>query len=296
MLGVPTPGSSSFEGVGTISATRRLLEYGWDVDSPPLYLARRPLFRLLAEDADPAYLYEFCEECEGDDELALRRRSLLREASAAALAQAGYEQDPRLRGSARRIVERTYAFLRSPLAQKPWVRVGNKQVLATEAAPPSIFTLAMLGYMPNFRSEHHDFMDRLYNHLAQPLPRQESVQLVGTQMVTQAHYVLGDMLPHRNAVDADVPFALTWLELMARLGFLRRNDGWSKLFERFLDDRDRHGVWHPHKGMAVPETSNAYAWPAFPLEDMGTGEERWADVTFRLGLIARLSGRAIEVV
>ncbi|HTB09171.1 MAG TPA: hypothetical protein VK704_05095, partial [Acidimicrobiales bacterium] len=220
----------------------------------------------------------------------------LREAAASALAQAGYEADPRLRGAARRIIERINSYLKSPLAQKPWIRVGNRQVLAPEAAPPSIHALTMLAFMPQFRSEHHEHVERLYLFLTQPLPRQESAQVVGTDILLQPHLVLGDLLPHRNVVDADVPFALMWMETLARLGYLRRHENWLKLFERFLDDRDRSGIWHPHKGFATPNTTNAYAWPTYPLESATDGEERWSDVTFRLGLIARLLGRPIEPV
>jgi hypothetical protein len=32
------------------------------------------------------------------------------------------------------------------------------------------------------------------------------------------------------------------------------------------------------------------------MSDSLAGDERWTDMTFRLGLIARLSGRPIEVV
>jgi hypothetical protein len=295
LLGVPSVRSAGFEGVGTINAVRRLLEYGWEADSPPLLRARRLLFRLLAEDDDPAYLFDFA-KARNDEDLARRGRAILREAAAAALAQAGYEGDPRLRGAARRILDRVNDYLRSPLAQKPWVRVGNKQVLPAEAAPPSIYALTMLAYMPLFRAEHHEALDRLYRHLTQPWPRQESMQLVGSEIVPQPHLVLGDMLPHRNAVDADVPWALTWLELMARLGFLRRNESWTKLFERFLDDRDREGVWHPHKGTEMPRSTNPFVWPSFPLEHDAEGDDRWTDVTFRLGLIARLAGRQIDLV
>ena len=42
-----------FEGIGTIPAVRRLIELGWNKDTPPLVHARRALFRLLAEDDDP---------------------------------------------------------------------------------------------------------------------------------------------------------------------------------------------------------------------------------------------------
>ena len=246
----PSARAEHFEGVGTINAVRRLLEYGWHRDTPPLTHARRVLFRLLAEDDDPDYLFEFgAGRAAADEDMARRARAILREAAAATLAQAGYEGDPRLRGAARRIVERVSGYLRSPLAQKPFVRVGNQHVLPAEAAPPSVYALLMLAYMPLFRNEHHEAMALLYHHLTQPLPRQEAIQLCGKKVVAQPHLVLGDLLPNRNVADADVVFAVTWLELMARLGFLRRNDNWSKLYERFLDDRDAQGVWHPHKGL-----------------------------------------------
>ena len=295
MLSIPTSRGEHFDGIGTITAVRRLLEYGWDKDTPPLTHARRILFRLLAEDDDPDYLFELGKGTV-DEDLARRSRRILREAAAAALAQAGYEGDPRLRGAARRILERVTAYLRSPLAQKPFVRVGNQHVLAAEATPPSIHMLFMLAYMPLFRNEHHDAMAAIYQHLSQPLPRQELIQIVGKKPVAQPQLVLGDMLPNKNTADEDVAFAITWLELMARLGYLRRNENWSKLYDRFLDDRDAQGVWHPHKGMSAVRSSNPFLWPLYPLEDHLAGDERWTDVTFRLGLIGRLSGRTIELV
>ena len=296
MLAVPSARAEHFEGVGTISACRRLLEYGWDKDSPPLTHARRVLFRLLAEDDDRDLLFELGGKDAADDDMARRGRAILREAAAATLAQAGYEGDPRLRGAARRITQRIAAYLRSPLAQKPFVRIGNQHVLPNEAAPPSIYSLLMLAYMPLFRIEHHEAMGLLYTHLSSPLPRMEAMQLCGKRIVAQPHLVLGDMLPNRNSADEDAVAAVTWLELMARLGFLRKNDSWSKLYERFLDDRGPDGVWHPHKGMTAARSQNPFVWPMYPLEDHMSGDERWTDVTFRLGLIGRLSGRSIDVV
>ncbi len=296
MLTVPSSRAEHFEGVGTIPAVRRLIEYGWHKETPPLLHARRILFRLLAEDEDPSFLFELGGKHATDEDAVRRGRALLREAAAAALAQAGYEGDPRLRGAARRILTRMADYLRSPLAQKPFIRQGNQHMLAAEAAPPSYYTVMMLAYMPLFRAEHHREMDALYTHLTQPQPRQEAVQLIGKGPAPVPHLVLGDLLPHRNAADADVPFAVYWLELMARLGFLKRNENWSKLFERFLEDRDREGVWHPHKGTASPKSTNPFVWPTYPLETLASGEERWADLTFRLGLIARLAGRSIEIV
>jgi len=293
MLSLPEGGG--FDGVGTIPATRRLLEYGWDKESPPLMLARRILFRLLAEDNDPQLLFELGG---GDTSQvgALRARAILREASSSALAQAGYESDPRLRGAARRILERMDAFLDSAIAEKPWVRVGNRHVLTETAAPPSIYTLTMLAYMPIFRSEHYPEMERLYAYLTQPKPTQESVQLYGKEIITQPHLVMGDLLHNRNVVDADVPFALMWLEMMARFNFLKRNENWLKMFERFVDDRDRRGIWHPRKGQDAPTTSSPFVWPMFPLERSLTDEQRWTEVTFRVGLIAKLLGWRIELV
>lgn len=296
MLTIPTKTGAEFDGVGTIHAFRRMLEYGWDKDSPPLLRARRVLFRLLAEDDDPSFLFELADKTGSDVDAARRGRGVLREAAAAALAQAGYEGDPRLRGAARRITARIADYLRSPMAEKPFIRVGNQHVLPAEAYPPSIFALVMLAHMPLFRNEHHDHLDRIFLWLSQTMPRQESVQMWGARPVPAPYLLLGDPLPHRNAADADVPFSLFWLELMARLNFLRRNEGWCRLFERFLDDRNRDGIWHPHKGMVPPQTDNPLVWPSYPLEAELTGEDRWTDITFRLGLIARLAGRPIELI
>jgi len=297
MLALPSARAHRFEGIGTIPAVRRLLELGWNKDTPPLVHARRALFRLLAEDDDPTYLYELSGKHRLEEDEVKRGRQTLREAAAAVLAQAGYEGDPRLRGAARRIITRIADYLRSPLAQKPFIRQGNQHMLAAEAAPPSLYAVMMLAHMPLFRAEHHREMDALYTHLTQSLPRQEAIQLLGGKPVPVPHLVLGDMLPHRNAADADVAFAVFWLELMARLGYLRRNENWCKLFERFLEDRDREGVWHPHKGMdIVPRSHNPHVWPTYPLEPALEGEARWTDFTFRLGLIARLTGRPVEIV
>ncbi len=296
MLSLPTKGG--LEGLGSINAVRRLLEFGCDKDSPAVNQARRSLFRLLAEDEDEAQLFEFQPKAGKslDPEVAAHQRQLLREAAGATLAQAGFESDPRVRGIARRTLERIIDYLDSPLGQKPWIRIGNQQVLAAEASPPSLYALQMLAHMPLFRSEYYTAMETLYEYLTRPLPRQEAIQVVGRKQLPVPLYVLGDMLPHRNAVDADVPMALVWLELMARLNFLRRNECWSKLFDRFVDDCGKDGVWHPHKGMATPKTTNPFVWPFFPLESHAAGDERWTDVTFRIGLIARLSGRPIELV
>jgi hypothetical protein len=295
MLGVPVSGGT-VSGVGTVPAAFHLSECCWDAESPPLARARRVLFRLLPEDDDPAYLFEFSDEARPDVRLARRRRRLLREAAGAALARAGYESDPRLRGAAGRALARIDAFLRSPIAAHPFTRIGNRHVLAEEAAPPSIFALSMFAWMPRFRSEHYPVFERLYHYLAAVLPRQDSVQLVGDQVVAEPYLVLGDMLPHRNAADADVSRALLWLETMARLGYLRRNEGWLRVFERYLDDADRSGVWQPRRGATLPPAADALSWATRLWEGDLAGDEARGAVTMRLGVIARLMGRELELV
>jgi hypothetical protein len=283
--------------VGAIPAYRRLLELGWHADAPPLATTRRLLFRLLPEDNDPHYLFELAPAAGHDPDLIKRGRQILREAAAAALAHAGYEADPRLRGAAKRIMERVAAFLRTPEAEKPFIRVGNQHVLPRDAAPPSFHALVMLAHMPHFRSEYHDYMERLYQYLTQPLPRMAPVQQVGEHLVEQPHLVLGDILPSRHIMDADMPTALAWLELMARLGFLRRHEGWTRLLDRLLDDRDRRGIWTPPRSVTLPTTVADWAWPSLSLADAGaTAQTQSVDVTFRLGLIARLAGRPIELI
>jgi hypothetical protein len=297
MLTVPS--GTSLQGVGTIPAYRRLLELGWDPESPALSATKRLLFRLLAEDDDPSFLAEMM-PAEWDEDLIRRGRLLLREGAAAALAQAGYEADPRLRGAARRLVDRVMPFLKSPLAQKPWMRLGNQHVLGADAMAPSFHLLVMLGYMPHFRSEHHEFMDRLLVYLSQPWPRQQPVQQVGPHLLEQPHLVLGDLLPTRHVMDADMASSLGWLETMARIGFVKRHEGWGKLLDRLLDDRDRKHVWTPPRSVVMPERVPSWAWPLLPLSDPGFGEPAdsafSADVTFRLALIAQLCGREIELV
>lgn len=293
------PAGARLDGVGTIPAFRRLLELGWDVEAPGMLAARRVLFRLLAEDNDPTLLGEL-RPVDDDEDLVRRGRLLLREGAAAALAQAGFESDPRLRGAARRLVDRVDAFLRSPLAAKPWVRIGNQHVLPADVAAPSFHLLVMLAHMPQFRSEHAVFIDRLFAWLTQPWPRQAPVQQVGEHLVEQPQLVLGDFLSTRSALDGDMPSAVAWLETMARLGFLTRHEGWVKLLDRTLDDRDRRGIWTPPRSMSMPEQVPVWAWPVLPLHDRGAGDRAdadglSADVTFRLVLIAKLAGRTLDL-
>ncbi|HCT58176.1 MAG TPA: hypothetical protein DGD08_13305 [Gemmatimonas aurantiaca] len=288
------PDGDGVDQAGSIVAFRALLELGWDRESPGMAAARRWLFRLLAADDDPTLMAELRPALD-DEELVVRGRHQLREAAAAALAQAGFESDPRLRGAARRLLQRVDDFLRSPLAAKPWVRVGNQHLLAADAEPPSFHFLQMLAFMPQFRSEHFESMERLYAYVSQPWPRQAAVQQIGSRQLEQPQLVLGDLMATRGDLDAAMPSALTWLETMARMGFLQRHEGWGRLLDRLLADRDRRDVWVPRRSVVMPTNVPDWAWPSMILTDRERPAGASIDVTFRLALIARLAGRTLEI-
>ncbi len=295
MLATPPVDDATFAGIGTIPAVRRLLEYGWQADSPPLACARRLLFRLLAEDTDPAYLFELRDEAGGDEELVRRGRLVLREAAAATLAQMGFESDPRLRGAATRLLDRVSAWLRRPGAPErtPGER-PRAEVLPGDAAPPSSHLLTMLAFMPHFRSEHQWEVDRLFAYLSELPPAGPVRQKCGDRVVEQPHLLLGDPLGERDVQKKSLPTTLAWLELFARIGYLRRGESWGRLLDQLLEMRDGNGVWKRAIAGAAA-VRDPFVWPTFPLGDPAEASTWNADVTFRLGLIARLAGRRVEL-
>lgn len=290
MLAVPAARSGDFEGVGTIVAYRRLLEYGWDRDAPPLFHARRTLFRLLAEDNDPNLLFELAEKGKSDEASVRRGRVLLREAAAAALAQAGYESDPRLRGAALRLLHRVISFVRSPLAADPWAADGGKRALAPGAAPPSFFFLLMLAFMPLFRLEHASEMDDLLRYLTNPA----GDRAPGNNGGAERHLVMGNPLWSGDVAQRDIAFAVSWLELAARLGFLKRQESWSAIYSALLAQCDESGVWRLPQGRGGARSGHPFVWPSFPLAL--PDDDPASDVTFRLAMIGRYSGRPVEFV
>jgi hypothetical protein len=87
-----------------------------------------------------------------------------------------------------------------------------------------------------------------------------------------------------------------WLELLARLGILRQIPSASKVLARLYSECDDQGIWTPKSLRAVPKSPNPVVAHYFPLEGPGKSPaQRQTDVTFRLGLIARLLGIPIEV-
>ena len=295
MLATPAADDPTFARIGTIPAVRRLLEYGWQADSPPLACARRVLFRLLAEDTDPAYLFELRGDAGADEDLVRRGRLLLREAATVTLAQMGFESDPRVRGAATRLLDRVSAWLRRPGAPERTGERARAEVLPADAAPPSANLLAMLAFMPHFRSEHQYEVDKIQAFLADPPPTGVVRQQCGDRVVEQPHLLLGDPLAERDVLKKNLPTTLAWLEVLARIGFLRRSEQWGRLLDQLLEMRDGNGIWKRAINGAAA-VRDPFVWPTFPLGDPAEPSTWNADVTFRLGLIARLAGRRVEIV
>lgn len=293
MLRLPNRGEG-LTGIGTVPAVHRLLELGVEPDFPALAAARRPLFRLLAEDNDPAYLYDLREHAR-DPERRRFARLQLREAAAATLARLGHEQDPRLRGCANRMVQRVRDFLESPLAADPWIAAGGKRLLSPDASPPSLSLLVMLAYLPRFRQENHGFMQQLSRYLTQPPPQGEVWQAIGGALLERPQLVMGDPIGDGAGAAGSLMTTSFWLELLARLGMLDLVPSWVVAFERLVEARDRDGMWRPGRGKPPAPLAQPEQWPCYPLDPRTDGDAVAAEITTRLGIIARAAGREILV-
>jgi hypothetical protein len=298
LLGLAASTAQGIKDVGTIPQYRRLLQLEWPRGTRPFKLADRVLFRLLSRDEDPALLFEFQKGVKSDVEAEAWARGIMREAASAALAEAGYAEDPRLRGAGHKIANAISQFLRSPLAEKPFVKSGKQIVLHPEAHPPSWYSVAMLSYMPNLQRERAGFTERLGHYLAQPAPKKAFVIEVGKRAFKPQHLLLGDPIEaDAKGQPRDVPLALHYIELMARVGALPWAPVASKVLARLLKDCDELGVWRPKNLRSQPKAINKITYHYYPLlADAKTAEGREVDVTFRLALIARLLGWSLEYV
>ncbi len=299
LLGLQTLKAERLRDVGTIAQYRRLLELGWEREDRPLRLADRLLFRLLSRDDDPALLFEHKQPGAKDPEYAARVRELGREAAACALAEAGYGEDPRIRGAAQRLVTELSQFLRSEGAEKPIVRLKGRNTLRPEARPPSVFSVSMLAHMPSIQRERASLLERLASYLAQAAPKRQYVIPAGKRTLKPRFTILGDPVQaHAAGLPADLPLALHWIELLARLGVLGESPMAQRVLARLVKDCDQKGVWRPKGRRGLPKGTSRLSYHYFPLEASTTaaGEARFADVTFRLSLIARLADWDLEIV
>ncbi len=284
---------------GTVAQYRRLLELGWPPDQRPFRVADRFLFRLLSRDEDPALLVEFQRPAKTEPALGAWARSMGRQAASAALARAGvHAEDPRLRGAAHRIASDISQYLRSEVVQKPFKKAHGKTVLEPTAYPPTTFAIEMLAFLPAVQRERAGFIERLGQYFSSPAPRRAFSILAGKKLLKPMFELLGDPLrADATGHVRDIPFALYWLELMARLGLARQVISASRTLARLFSECDEQGIWSPKNLRALPKSSSPVTAYYFPLEGPGKSPaQRQTDATFRLALIARLMGIPVEVV
>ena len=297
LLGYGPSKAYGWKEVGTVFQYRRLLELGWPADQRPFKLADRFLFRLLSRDDDPALLVEFQRPAKADPKLGIWARNMLREAAAAALARAGHVEDPRLRGAAHKVATDISSYLRSELIAKPFRKQAGKTILDPLATPPTIFGMEILALLPAVQRERAGFVERLATYFSNPAPKRAFFILAGKKFLKPTFELLGD--PTRADAQGhvpDVPFAVYWLELLARLGVVRQIPSASRSLARLFSETDDQGIWSPKNLRALPK-SNPIVTHWFPIEGPGKSPaQRQTDITFRLALIARLMGIPIEVV
>ena len=296
LLGLAPAAAQGIKDVGTIPQYRRLTQLEWPRTGRPFKLADRLLFRLLSRDEDPALLFEYQKLIKAAPAAEPWVRMTVREAATAALAEAGYVEDPRVRGAAHKIANAVSQFLRSPLAEKPFTKAGGELVLHPEAHPPSWYSVAMLAAMPSMQRERAGFTERLGHYLAQPAPKKAFAVALGKKRVKPQHLLLGDPIEaDAKGVPKDLPLALYYIELLARMGALQWAPVATKVLARLIKDCDSRGVWTPKNLRSQPKALNRITYHYYPLEAEGkTAEEREADVTFRLALIAKLLGWSIN--
>jgi hypothetical protein len=306
------PGASKAHGwgePGTVYQYRRLVEFGWPPAARPFRDADRFLFQLLSriepDDPDRAVaqralelLVEFQKPAKTDTGLGRWARRVGREAAACTLSRGGHSDDPRVRGTAHTIASNVSLYLRSELAEKPFKKSQGKTVLEPLAAPPTIFAIEMLAFLPTVQRERAGFIERLGLYLSSPAPRRAFFILAGKKLLKPVFEILGD--PLRSDAQghvSDVPFALYWIELLARLGLVRAIPSASRVLARLFSECDDQGIWSPKSLRTMPKATNLLTAHYFPLEGPGKSPaQRQTDVTFRLALIARLMGMPIDVL
>ncbi len=283
---------------GTVPQHRRLLQLGFPRNGRPFKLAERIFFRLLSRDEDPSLLYELTKIGKEAPESMEWIREHFREAATAALAEAGYVEDPRIRGAAHKVATNVSQFLRSPLAEKPFSRLGAKTVLDPEAHPPTWYSVAMIAALPNLQRERAGFTERLGQYLAQPTPKKAFALMVGKKSLKSDFLLLGDPIEADSKGNAkDIPLALYFIELLVRIGALHTAPVATKVLGRLLADCDERGVWAPKGLKTAPKAINKITYHWYPLQPEGKDpESRVVDVTFRLATIAKQLGWQLEIV
>ena len=294
-LGILPSARDGIKEPGTIAQHRRLSQLAYPRAGRAFKLADRVLFRVLSRDEDPSLLFEYQKLAKDVPSAAEWLRDRNREAATAALAESGFHDDPRVRGAAHKVASAVSAFLRSPLADKPFARSGGSTILHHEAHPPTWYSLAMVAAMPMLRRERAAFTERLGQYLSTHAPKRTFVIQVGKKSLKPTDLLLGDPAEADAKGNVpDIPFALLFYEQLARIGGLAASPLAGKVLSRLEMECDDSGVWRPKKLAAPPRTTHAATYHAYPLNNDDRVDSRLVDVTFRMALIAKVVGRPIE--
>ena len=121
---------------------------------------------------------------------------------------------------------------------------------------------------------------------------------VGKKSLKPTHLLLGDPIQaDGKGQPKDVPLALHYIGLLARIGALPHAPVATKVLGRLLKDCDDNGVWTPKNLRTMPKAINHHTYHMYPLaSETKSAESRQVDVTFRLALIARSLGWSLEYV
>jgi hypothetical protein len=296
LLALAASAKDGIKDIGTVPQHRRLVQLGLPRTARAFKLSERLLFRLLSRDEDPFLQFEFARLAKEGQPALDWAREHMREAATAALAEAGYQEDPRIRGAGHRIASNVSQFLRGPLSEKPFVRSGAKTILDPEAHPPTWYSVAMIAALPNLQRERAGFTERLGQYLAQPAPKKTFLVMAGKKSIKPDYLLLGDPIEADSKGNAkDIPLALYTIELLARIGALHTAPVATKVLQRLVTDCDSNGVWQPKGLKAAPKATHKATYHWYPLHpETKSVESRAVDVTFRLSLIAKLLGWQLE--
>ena len=147
--------------------------------------------------------------------------------------------------------------------------------------------------MPNLQRERAGFTERLGHYLAQPAPKKAFVIQVGKRTVKPQHLLLGDPIEaDAKGYPKDLPLALHYIELMARMGALEWAPVATKVLGRLLKDCDESRRVAAQEPAVAAQGAQQDHLPLLPAASRTPRRPkgREVDITFRLALIAKLLG------